>query len=173
MPVSAVTETANNDPERADGLHNVTGGVGSAIGRKRRAIAPKSWRTSMAEARDGFRSGMPDELDLEEFPDQAARFRIQRAQALVLELPFPEKLEQDQLAVAIDEHLGRSLLVAEVLGQPAQGMDQGQVLSLIVGDPVAIFLSLVPDDLALAGNLVTAIPLAGVSQRSTIEDDLE
>lgn len=116
---------------------------------------------------------MPDQVDAGEPLDQARCLLVQRAQTFILDFPPTEELIEHKLAVAIYEDLRFRRIFTSSLRKPLESPDQGEVLRLIVGHAVSIVLTLMTNQHIIQRDLVTAISLAWISERSAIEHDVE
>lgn len=116
---------------------------------------------------------MPNQVDPGERLDQAGCLLVQRPKAFILDLPSTQELIKDELAVPVDENARSRRFFTRGFREPLKRPDQRQVLRLIVRYPISIVFPVMPDHRVIQRNLVTAVTLAGISQRSAIEHDVE
>ena len=125
----------------------------------------------MPECAHRFSPRVPGEIDVAKPPQQVGRLPVQRLQPGVFDAPLSGQPADDELAVAADRDRERVRPRTDPLQKIFQAGNQGTELGLVVRHVVPELDLPRGDGPLRSGDLVAAIPLAGVAKRPAVEDD--
>jgi hypothetical protein len=125
----------------------------------------------MSECAHRFSPRVPREIDVTKLSQEVGGSLVQWSQPSMFDAPLSGEPTNDELAVAADRDRERVGPRTDPLQQVFQGGDHGAELGLIIRHVVAKLDLPRGDGPIWSGDLVAAIPLAGVAKRPAVEDD--